>query len=98
MTEENQSEIHLCKICGQKMSQKECIAHKEETGHDNFKPSQNNIQQLKGGSGKFLGLGSLLLPLIGLQFKILSIFGSATPVIGVMLMVIGILMVIFGRE
>lgn len=47
--EESPLEIHLCKICGMKMNPRDCIIHKDETGHNEFKPAANNNQQLKGG-------------------------------------------------
>ena len=37
----------------------------------------------------FLGAGSFLLPLIGLQFRILSIFGKSQWIVGLFLIVIG---------
>ena len=43
-----------------------------------------------------LGIGSFLLPMLGLQFRILVLFGEAAPVIGGILLVIGIFMVIGG--
>jgi uncharacterized protein YlaI len=50
--EENSPEMHICKICGQKIEAKLCANHLEETGHDEFKPVSNCDQQLKGGSEK----------------------------------------------
>ena len=44
----------------------------------------------------FLGLGGLVLPFFGLQFKILSIFGGADWLVGLVLMVIGGLLFLFG--
>jgi len=46
----------------------------------------------------FLGAGSFLLPLVGLQFRIMNLFGSATPIIAIALIVGGILMVIKGEN
>ncbi len=40
-------EIHLCKICGMKMNPKDCIIHKDETGHDEFKPVANSLKEDK---------------------------------------------------
>lgn len=35
------------------------------------------------------GVGSFVLPMLGLQFKLLSLFGSATPLVGLGLIVLG---------
>ena len=35
------------------------------------------------------GVGSFVLPMLGLQFKLLSLFGSATPLVGIGLIVLG---------
>jgi len=43
-----------------------------------------------------LGIGSFLLPMLGLQFKILMIFGEAAPAIGGLLIFAGIAMIIGG--
>ena len=46
-------EIHLCKICGEKMYAEQCFAHKEKTGHNEFRPCfEDSNQQLNGGSEK----------------------------------------------
>jgi hypothetical protein len=46
----------------------------------------------------FLGAGSFLLPLIGLQFRIMNLFGDATPIIAIALVIGGIFMVIKGEN
>jgi hypothetical protein len=35
------------------------------------------------------GAGSFVLPMLGLQFKLLSLFGSATPLVGIGLILLG---------
>jgi len=46
----------------------------------------------------FLGAGSFLLPLVGLQFRIMNLFGDATPIIAIALVIGGILMVVKGEN
>jgi hypothetical protein len=46
----------------------------------------------------FLGAGSFLLPLIGLQFRIMNLFGDATPIIAIALVIGGIFMVVKGEN
>ena len=41
-----------------------------------------------------LGIGSFILPLIGLQFRLLNLFGAATSIIGAVLALIGAVLVI----
>ena len=41
-----------------------------------------------------MGIGSLLLPMMGLQFRILMFFGEATPVISIVLLIIGIFLIV----
>jgi hypothetical protein len=41
-----------------------------------------------------LGVGSILLPMIGMQFCLMSFFGDATPIVGGILAVVGLVMVI----
>lgn len=36
-----------------------------------------------------LGIGSFILPMMGLQFKLLALFGEYTPVAGIGLAVVG---------
>lgn len=36
-----------------------------------------------------LGIGSFILPLFGRQFRLLSLFGGATPVVAVILAILG---------
>lgn len=36
-----------------------------------------------------LGVGSFILPLVGLQFRLLSLLGDSTPILGAMLAVAG---------
>ena len=40
-----------------------------------------------------LGIGSFILPLLGLQFRLLNLFGDATPVLGAGLAVLGAVLV-----
>lgn len=39
-----------------------------------------------------LGVGAFVLPMMGLQFKILSIFGEATPMVAGVMAVVGVIM------
>lgn len=41
-----------------------------------------------------LGIGSFVLPLMGLQFRLLNLFGAATPVLGAVLAAVGVVLVI----
>jgi len=40
------------------------------------------------------GIGSFLLPMMGLQFKLLSLLGNATPIVGAVLTVAGIALLV----
>jgi uncharacterized membrane protein YgdD (TMEM256/DUF423 family) len=40
------------------------------------------------------GIGSFLLPMMGLQFKLLSLLGSSTPIVGGVLTVAGIVLLV----
>ena len=40
------------------------------------------------------GIGSVLLPMMGLQFKLLSLLGNATPIVGGILTVAGIALLV----
>jgi uncharacterized membrane protein YgdD (TMEM256/DUF423 family) len=40
------------------------------------------------------GIGSFLLPLMGLQFKLLSLLGNSTPIVGGVLTVAGIVLLV----
>ena len=44
------------------------------------------------------GVGSLVLPLVGLQFRLLSLFGAATPVVAVGLIVVGGVLLVAGPK
>ena len=44
------------------------------------------------------GVGSLVLPLVGLQFTLLSLFGAATPLVGVGLIVVGGVLFVAGPK
>ena len=44
------------------------------------------------------GVGSFVLPMLGLQFKLLSLFGSATPLVGLGLVVLGGVMFVAGQK
>ena len=46
----------------------------------------------------FLGIGTLVLPLLGLQFRIMSLFGSHSWVAGLVAIGIGILLVAGGSK
>ncbi len=43
-----------------------------------------------------IGLGSFVLPMMGMQFKLVSIFGEYEMIAGIAMAVIGGLMVAFG--
>lgn len=45
-----------------------------------------------------LGVGGFILPMLGVQFVILSIFGEAEPIVAGLLAVAGLIMVIAGRN
>jgi hypothetical protein len=47
-----EKEIHMCKICGLEMSPEMCIFHKENTGHNDFRPVFKADQELKGDAEK----------------------------------------------
>jgi hypothetical protein len=38
------------------------------------------------------GIGSFVLPMMGMQFRLLSIFGEAAPIVGIILAVVGALL------
>ncbi|MCE2801403.1 MAG: hypothetical protein LW724_17860 [Planctomycetaceae bacterium] len=40
------------------------------------------------------GIGSFLLPMMGLQFKLLSLLGNSTPIVGGVLTVAGIVLLV----
>lgn len=44
-----------------------------------------------------LGIGSFILPLMGMQFRLLSLFGDAAPIVGIALAVIGGLLLFASR-
>lgn len=44
-----------------------------------------------------LGAGSFILPAMGLQFKVMSIFGDAQPIVAVIATIAGILLLV-GNE
>lgn len=46
----------------------------------------------------FLGLGSLLLPLAGLQFRIMSIFGENAWIAGIVAIAVGVMMFLGGQK
>ena len=50
-----------------------------------------------GGTLLFLSIGSMLLPLVGVQFKILALFGPFAPIVGVLFGLVGIGMLIIGN-
>ncbi len=45
-----------------------------------------------------LGIGAFILPLFGLQFRIINIFGEVQWIIAIIAIILGILMVIFGNR
>jgi hypothetical protein len=45
-----------------------------------------------------LGAGSFILPMMGVQFRLISLFGEAAPVVGVVLLALGVLMVVMGPK
>jgi hypothetical protein len=45
-----------------------------------------------------VGAGSFILPLVGFQFRIITIFGPATPVIGAVLVIAGVLILLGARQ
>jgi hypothetical protein len=49
-----------------------------------------------GGTLLVLGVGSFILPLFGMQFRLLNIFGDAQPLVGLALATIGAILLIAG--
>lgn len=45
-----------------------------------------------------LGVGGFLLPMMGVQFRLLSVFGDGQYVVAGLVAVAGLLMVLFGRN
>ncbi len=49
-----------------------------------------------------LGVGSFILPMMGLQFRIMKIFGSSLPLVALFMAVVGIVLLVvsslFGRS
>jgi hypothetical protein len=43
-----------------------------------------------------LGIGSFLFPMLDMQFRFLSFFGDATPVVGGVFAVVGALLLLLG--
>ncbi|MBN1576435.1 MAG: hypothetical protein JW913_07785 [Chitinispirillaceae bacterium] len=43
-----------------------------------------------------LGIGSFILPSMGVQFKLLTLFGNAQPVVAVILIIAGAIMTVVG--
>ncbi len=42
---EETREVHVCKICGQRLFADMCQFHKEKTGHNEFRLVSNNNQE-----------------------------------------------------
>jgi uncharacterized membrane protein YgdD (TMEM256/DUF423 family) len=59
--------------------------------------SKESYMTKLGATLIILGGGSFVLPLFGLQFRLLSLFGKATPVIGIVLAVAGVILIIIDR-
>jgi hypothetical protein len=57
-------------------------------------PARNNALLGWGVIFLIFGVGSFILPLMGVQFKLLALFGEATPYIGGGLAVIGAVLVV----
>jgi hypothetical protein len=45
-----------------------------------------------------LGVGSYVLPKFGMQFRLLSLFGEATPIVAAVLTVLGIVLLVVGAR
>ncbi len=45
-----------------------------------------------------LGVGSFILPKMGVQFKLISIFGEAAPVVGGVLVLLGVVLLVIGAK
>jgi hypothetical protein len=41
-----------------------------------------------------LGVGTFVLPMMGLQFRLMSLFGSAQPIVAVVAAVVGVVLLI----
>jgi hypothetical protein len=41
-----------------------------------------------------LGAGSFILPMVGLQFRLMSIFGDAQPVVAVVAVLVGVVLLV----
>lgn len=44
------------------------------------------------------GIGSFILPLLGLEFRIMRIFGDATPIAAAVMAVVGIVLLVISRR
>lgn len=51
-----------------------------------------------GGLLLLFGIGSFVLPLVGLQFKIFRLFGDKSTVVGVVVAVVGGALLAFGMK
>lgn len=40
------------------------------------------------------GIGSFLLPMMGLQFKLLTLLGNSTPIVGGLLAIAGVVLIV----
>lgn len=51
-----------------------------------------------GGLLVVLGIGSFVLPFMGLQFKLMMIFGNYTWLAGIVAMLLGVTLMIVGKK
>ena len=51
-----------------------------------------------GSTMLILGVGSFILPMIGLQFKILNLFGDKVPFISIGLIIFGLILILIGKD
>lgn len=45
-----------------------------------------------------LGVGSFILPLMGLEFRIMRIFGDAAPIAAIVVAVVGVVLLVMSRR
>jgi hypothetical protein len=59
---------------------------------------QEDVVRQAGIYCLIFGAGSFVLPMLGLQFKLLSLFGSATPLVGLGLVALGGVLFVVGQK
>lgn len=49
-----------------------------------------------GGTLLILGIGSFILPLMGFQFRLISIFGNNQTIAAIIMVIVGIILLLVG--